>query len=128
MFVAREAFHASVVSVVRLWTAIEAPAKPMLHMAMHLAAGTRAKRLQFCAARAPPAPRVYTYEYSPPRATARIRWFGSPTMTGAWYEEGLNKVLKAVAPNAHRCVFGRRVLTEYNRATDAPAKRRRVDG
>ena len=57
----------------------------------------------------------------------RQEHLGSPALAGCWFDEGLNRQLKALAASAHRLVFAARVLTEFRHAYgDRREAKRRV--
>ena len=54
----------------------------------------------------------------------RVAVMGSPALYGNWQDEGLNRLLRDVAGDAHSRVHERRILIEFPRAHDRARRKR----
>ena len=71
-----------------------------------------------------PKPKDHTLQHQ----TDHVLRLGSPAYYANWLDESINRLLRDVAGGAHQAVFYRRILKEFQAASDGRpnAKRRRL--
>ena len=71
-----------------------------------------------------PKPKDHTLQHQ----SDHILRLGSPAMYGNWLDESINRLLRDVAGGAHQAVFYKRILKEFQLASEGgpSAKRRRL--